>query len=767
MNGSILFLALYGILFSLPGWLVWKLLKIRVFPLLFSMAFSYCLLVVPLLIMEWVGASVYLCMAVWSGALVMLAGTVLIRHRHDARGKKVPCGRLLKTGKRSLRRLMPWVVVACVGACVTVYMLYAGPYTEMPADVWAHLGKIQDQFDRLQAGRLPDFVNSNRLFFSQGLHWYWIAAFLCWASGLTLAEAMWPLAWANTLLFALALGSFAWTVVARERISLAAKAWLAGLAVLLTLAHQGVSVFAYFRYYAYAPTMLNYVVYLAVAAVVLRYLRGGVASCRALILLPIFGLTLVTVHTQEALFAFIMCWAIALAYVIVRWSARGFKALFDPSGRRGVAVAGIFTLAYVIGFAWLHLNRPSASEFTVKLISLGALGTWAEKLLIMNPAGDCFQVITLWGCFVYVLALIFWRSLARNPYVAGGMAIPLLTWFNPLTVDMFLRQGSAISVLYRTGYIVPLAFVAAYVMVMAWNALRSSRAFWPVRIGALAALVALILLLWPVRAFGNELSVSRWCTLRRVNASNDWIIWRDLVNQIRSRCQSLIVTDPLTAYIIRPLTGLPCVDKRIWLRASGDIRNDLRQVMALADLPQDFMLIINRRDGSPSETWAKSGHWPSNVLSVSHWYSKSSVVFVETHPECFRELWRSDRIAIYAVNASVLQDLLPRDPVLDLAYPVLLEGPGIRIEWTPVTKKGFLSYHVQCSADGKNWQDLITRREYCYPWLHHQGARTDVFGKWSWCLPSGATYYYRVRAVYVSGPGPWSNVQSATVEKYR
>ena len=768
MNASIIFLALYGLVFLLPGWLAWKLMRLRAAPLLFSAAISYSLLVADLFIIAWIKASPSWVAAAWAGISAILAGAVLIRRRFGLHsGAVVPgCG-FRKSRPASRRRLMPWAVAACVGAGVMAYFLYAGPYAELPADAWTHLGKIQDQVEFIHAkAPVPDAL-AGSAFFHQGPYWYWVAAFLCAISGLPLAEAMWPLAFSNTLLFALCLASFFGIVAAQERVSATSKAWLAVLAVLFTLAHQGVSVFAYFRYYVFAPTLLNFVIFLAVAALALRFLRGAPAAARALWLLPIFGLALVKVHTQEALFAFFICWAMGLAFVLLRFSKGGIGALLDRRGLRALLVAGGCTLLFVAGFFWLHFYKAPETAYLDRLVSFKALGSRAGNLLIMNPAGDCFQVVTLWGCFVYLMFFVFWKPLVRSPYIAGGMAIPLLTWFNPFTVDMFLRHVSASSVLYRIGYIIPLGYVAAYAAVRLAGMVRHAAKRPRRAVPAALALAVLVALLFPVRSGDWENPHSRIFSLKKIPPANDHHHWADAVNAVRASGFKHVVTDPLTAFYLRPLTGVQCADRSFWLKGASIPGHDLPVVLAQVIDSTNWVLLVNLRDGASSDAWRKSGHWPENILEVSRWYTPASLDFVRDHPDAFRVCWSNDNAAIYDIDFDALHPHLPVTPVMTDARPVMLQGPGIVVSWTSVRRKDFVSYHVQCSEDGETWRDLITNREFCYPWLNHQGQPQDRVGKWTHCLPSGQTYCYRVRAVFSSGTSSWSNIKSATVSNYR
>jgi hypothetical protein len=63
-----------------------------------------------------------------------------------------------------------------------------------------------------------------------------------------------------------------------------------------------------------------------------------------------------------------------------------------------------------------------------------------------------------------------------------------------------------------------------------------------------------------------------------------------------------------------------------------------------------WLLVINRRDGNSSVVGKISGHWPEDVLRVSHYYSPGFIDFVARHKQLFKRLWGQGGIEVYEIN---------------------------------------------------------------------------------------------------------------------
>lgn len=760
--------------FFLPGLLLAYLCRPCRIPYLAAFALSYGLLLLTLLPLEYLGADTRWfsrLLGAELAALVLLAGAKAVWRCRRRRGADA-----MAMLRRPRRRLWACGAAALLAAVVAGYWMWAGPYAEIPADVWSHLGRIQDQAGILDAGRFPGCRDAGDLVSGQGRHGYFVAAWLCRQSGMPVAAALRFMMLANALTFVLGIFAFGVFLFRRVRRSRLEKAVVAAVAALFCVAQMGVNVFSYVRYYTLAPALLNYVVFLAAMAVWISFLEDGRRGARGLWLLPLFIVTMLGVHVQEAVFAGALMFAVSLASAALAWRRdRGWRA--PLADKRALS----FLLLGACGWAaWLWLRRwhPAPVERPDDFLAVAGCLPLLNHALILNPLGQFFEVITVWGLFVYLAFLLRFRAFLGLPAIVGGMLLPLLTVFNPLVVDMFLRYGpSAPSLVYRLGYAVPLAYVAGFLGVAAVRKLvrpppeKSALKQGVASAGRIALLAGLVLLLLPFP--GLLARQSRLPTLGPVPAGNSAELWADLLAYLRTLPPKRLMADPVTAYVVRGLTqhaGLTDKFSRSHRQLRAACSNDSLAAACrdiTEELGSDWLLIVNRRDGALSRVGQLSGHWPADALKVSRYYPPAATDYIRRHPEVFVKLWERDRIAVYDIDEGAVRENLSSVPELLAAEPALFEGPGIRLDWTSVAPQSFRAYHIQASTNGVDWRDLNLQREYCYSWLNHQGARSDAFGKWTYCLPSGQTYYYRVRAIYESGPGRWSNVKSAAVDIYR
>ncbi len=761
----------HALWFFLPGLLFLYLVAASRITFLTVFAVSYSLMILTLLPLiyfdmpiAWFSRLIYAEL----GLLVLASGINVIWHvrRHPDFATHFL--------QRARRKMASTSVVLLLVAIFALYWLYAGPYTEIPADFWAHLNRVQYTAWRIEEGRFSFTPSLLRLITQQDYHWYFIAAWLCRQSGTAIESAFPHVMLANSVIFLLGIYSFGLLVFRKFRCSQLIKTIMAAVSALFCVAHLGVMVFSYVRYYVLAPAILNYVLFLATMAVWLAFLDGKRRAVWRLAFLPILMLVMVVIHTQEAVFAAVMISATSLASATCIWLTR--RTWRNRAFVKSIISFCLFTACWVGTFFWLRAIKPSIilEAYRHYLVPVtGWLPFWKNGM-VLNPI-MAMEVITFWGLLVYGLFLVNIRKFIRSPLIVGGMMVPLITFFNPALVDIVLRSRPIyVSVLYRFGFIVPLAYVAGALAVQTIKNLmrpqeenHASLYFW--QLARMGVLIALVLLLFPL-----DLSIarqSRWVTIRKTPRENSRELWSDLCSFLQTIPRKHISTqNAVTGYVIGGLTHhFVDVDKFCAIQnrlCVDDLETPVNLALRNLDPQLQWLVVINRRDGGTSAVGALSLHWPTEVLKVSNDYPNILVEYIENRPELFVKIWEQDRISVYEISRTGFETALPAIPQLTSAKAVLLEGPGIRLDWTPVTPEDFVAYHIQCSEDSIAWRDINTTREYCYPWINHQGLQTDVHGKWSWCLPSGKTYYYRVRAIYHSGPGEWSNTMQATVQSY-
>ncbi len=634
---------LYPVLFlavlALPGWLLAGILRFRGPRGLMALGFSYALASLNLLLLPTLNLPPavfpHLLAAEFAALLVM----ALWRRRHVRRPS------LRRRSARAWEILGPGMVVLAAAA---VYLLWTGPYLEIPADAWEHLRRIQTQMDVL---RDNDFgpVNKWQLWAAQGQVWYLLQAILFRWSGMQILDAASYAVLLNSLAWTAGIYLFGLKLFAPLRVGRLAKGIMAALAALFYMASFGMSVFAYARYYPLAPTMMAFVVYLAAMVFLMDLIRQTKWQWRLVWPPALLLVVLNATHTQEALFVFFMSWGMSLWETIRRWRADRISVLRRPAGVLCLAASAVW-----LGLlAWSH-SRPLSPFWVYGAVPIENLLPFLRGLLVQSPTAHFYPVVAVWGLWVYFLFARHWREFVRQPFILAGMAMPLLTVFNPVTMDIMLRHLADPTALYRFNYMLPLPYVAAWCAVRhgPWAAGGGRRRR---RLAGAAVWAGLLVLLFPLRCAYFDSSYSRWPTLRKVMPANDWRNWGDLLSVLQEQPESSVITDPVTAYLLRGATRHYIRGQRFdhaefswWLRPETPELN-LDHIWHYLDRGRRWLLVVNLRDGALSAAGKLSGHWPANVLKLGRYYAPRTVKWVEARPENFRLLWERDRVKVYEV----------------------------------------------------------------------------------------------------------------------
>ncbi|MFC1453937.1 hypothetical protein ACFLQL_02020 [Verrucomicrobiota bacterium] len=686
LSSTIIYLELFIVLFFLPGFFITVILGIKKFRFLLSFALSYSLLVLTFLPFEYYAQPI----ARWETLLLWVGGGLgVLAVAKALLGQKsfFASIRAFFNSPRWLARLMVPLVLAGV---ICGYLAYAGPYLEIPADAWEHVRRFQ----WFETGATGDVVfNSDSSIMSlliQRLRWYFFHAWLGHIAGLSVMDSLYILTFVNVLVFLLAIYYFGLFLFAGLRISAFKKMMMAASASLFAGATMGNMVFAYIRYYAFAPTILNYVLFLAAMAVIIAWLRSNRWRGYALWIAPLLLVVTCAIHTQETLFIFFMTLALILAEtarllwqkIVNRtgqsgcdnhWTAKEWKPLILGAVLLFVFFAGFAAIRYVKPGAWIssamimpHVVVPTEP---VNFIFRNLIISVPENLYLRLAVYQLFvfyQVVGCWGLFVYLLFALIIRRFIKIPYLTAGMIfVPLLTAFNPLTVDMLVRLGQS-SAIYRFHYLIPLPFVGGYLFVRFWDKardwfhrmrpapLKRVSPFWP-RLawinfaGCVLVLAGLIGLVFPINAAGIYAPYSKIYTLRKIPAGNDYRLYADLEEFIAKYENKVILSDGWTAGF---LSYFAPKNTYGWLRwfSSLNPEKDHPDPYTWEDLSGRGLIVVNCRDGAPSITGRIARHWPENTLKVSRPYSLEARNYLESHPETFQKIWSQNQIAVYVVR---------------------------------------------------------------------------------------------------------------------
>ncbi len=659
------YLVLFAAFFFLPGLWLTVLLGIKQFRFLLACALSYALLVLTLLpfvcyalpVAHWA----LLIRSLWLGlAAAAIIKTFLLKSRNHAGVWR----------KISFRRV---VVPLGLIALIAGYTVYAGAYLEIPSDAWHHVQRMQDQCVRIVAkGVFPGAASLWLLFLKQGWHWYFLNAWLCSLAGLPVMQALGAITCANTVFFLLAIYYFGLFVFARLRFGVFKKTILAGLAALLTAATLGFMVFAYIRYYALAPAMFNHILVLAAVAVSICWLHSERWLDHALWIVP--GLTIVanTIHTQEALFILVMLLAVGIwksllvircltpkhGVLAQRLAAQDWKALALTGGLIIAFAAGFVAVRHRVPGAWLapdmitpHIGiPPEPVNFILRSFWIAPPKNPYWRLAV-HQLFVFYQVVGLWGIFVYALFGLTLRHYWRNTYLMAGLLIaPLLTVFNPLAMDVMVRLRQEVT-LYRFSYLLPLPFVAGLLLAHygCWPWLRGSKANWRQRLGGLLVLGGLLGLLFPLNCGIFYAPYSKFYTLRKTAPGNDYRLWDDLGQFMTTCTNKLVFTDPRTIKVLPCYSPANRYTTSNWLTAP-DPEATTPERCRWEQLRGLGIFVINGRDGAASVTGAIARHWPEDALKVSRHYSAETRAYLAAQTDRFEVIWSCAGIVVYAVK---------------------------------------------------------------------------------------------------------------------
>lgn len=575
-----------------------------------------------------------------SGASFIMALALIRIHLHKLSGN-------LNNFQQIPRRRFQASVIVILATVLFLYLTGAGPYLEIPSDALAHLKFMQiASHNWLTAADLSQVSASARYMNSHT--WYDLVAYSLLLSHSNPGEAS---AWLHLLtvpLFLFGVYSFATFLYGDKRHATGQKVAFGAISSILVAVHFGVSIFSFIRYYALAPSILNLVVYFAAMVLVLDLFRQSKLRIPSLLALVAYFLTMLILHTQEALFLAVMALLLALYY-----SFAGKTVSASPAGpwsfpvrQRHIAfVTGISLIAMVSGWYYAHHELAIKSGYLPHIRPIVSFGH--ERYFILEPSNKFYQALSHWGVAVYFLFLVYFRRFLTQPYLLMGMLSPLVTVFNPLFVDLFIRFYSD-NTLWRFAYLVPVHLSAAHIMLVAWDDMTKpgiSR-----KTSALASIGILIVLLLPLSTGDQTWTNNRYLTLQKVDNRNSPAYLSDLTGYLATLPgRESIMTDPVTAYVISAMTKHDAPSHKFFPSHGYRLNRDSYDNSVFADR-RNQLLIINERPGNTSKTGQIARHWRSDILDTRKYYSAALLDYVESNPSQFKRLWQRDRILIYRIQ---------------------------------------------------------------------------------------------------------------------
>jgi hypothetical protein len=547
----------------------------------------------------------------------------------------------------AIARDYPMVVgnVVLVILIVTSHF-YFGPYTEIPSDFWKHLARVNSVFFELsENGFAVDQTNSYFGSSQTSIVYFFhaLAAKLIGRPPLAIASSV---VLATTCLFLSTIYWFAIQLAGTYHVSNFTKAASGLAAALIMWVTFGTASFSFVRYYAYFPVILSFPLVYCSVSILSDFLERENVSGTTLYLIPIFLLAMWVIHRQEAMLTLIV-----LALVsVVRVSRVALKSSRTPPilKRRAIRLLQLFASS-LFCFAFVILLTRSSSPWgqTPHVIDAGRYFSFLDGFPIDNPSFRLWDTVGLFGLGVYFWTLFRWRIIWRSDFLVAGLLIPLATNLNPLFTILFLHFGDETTV-WRTAYLVPFGFTAAILFV---EMVRSFSVRSRLRIRWLDLCIVTLLLasVLPWQINGQSNRTSKLSSFLVSNETSGALLWQDLIVEIeRINAQQpvrQIITDSVTGFVINAavrgkITSLQ--QREYFPKYNEHFKEDF--------LGSDFsrsLLIINRRNGAVTINAQISGHWPTNILTVSELYPAGLDRFVAQYHALFEPIWEKDNIQIY------------------------------------------------------------------------------------------------------------------------
>ena len=547
---------------------------------------------------------------------------------------------LLVTRRRGLKEwkftaMIAWGYRATLIGVLTCYLLYVGPYLEVPADVWQHLRAIRDSLTALEHGQ-----------FDLSQPWYLLYSFCLLISGEDLFATVTSVSLVLSVIFGLGVFEIAREIGLSSGYNERRAANFGFVSTLLTIILLGTSVFAFFRYYVLAPVFLNFLFFLYGAYLICEsrqrvgYLERlvGIVSCLLLTWI---------IHRQETMFLICLIAVIAL-YHCIRQTLRPdyFRSILSDDLKQRIIwplVVCIWILGSVVLLVVAELFYLPESE------SAEALGNntlrfsvWTTKhWFVSDPSGRVFETI---GGIGITLA-VFYFFLSKNNHgvstITGLIIAPSLYLFNPIFLDLFLNNASH-DVVWRLAYMFPIGFVGGYVIDAIWH--RRNLGYWP-----RSLLMFQFIFLVPIPGLEKSQHL-RWLTLKEISQGNSSYLWSDLIDRLSRISPRNVLTDPVTGYVLDGATAHTFAGFKF--HGSGDFIpvNYKGYGPSSFEGYESWLFIANFRNGIWSEVGEKSGHWQSNVMTTSEQYSDKLKRFLVTPPRHFKLLWESDGIRVFEIS---------------------------------------------------------------------------------------------------------------------
>jgi len=528
-----------------------------------------------------------------------------------------------------LRSNKEWIVLLAI---TTLFHLVLGQYDEVPADLYQHLYYFQKANSTYSLVNF-ELVEIGKWIRQAGLVWYHLIAFGVDVTGVSTSQVVSITALFAKLFFLSGVYFFSKIVFSNSQ----HVNKIAFITAALVALHMGIAVFSFLRYYSFAPTMVNMVLFYSIVCLSLFYFDNNLSRGRNFLLLLLISLIMVSaaaIHTQEAIFSLIIFACLSFVY--------GVFPSFKGKPKRLVAklLAALFFTVFVLSFIYIRNTLDAAPNAQWRLWDFGSTKfAFLPKIMVLNLQNQFIQVVTLWGALVLVVSAFYGRKIIENPFLLAGLLSPLVTILNPFFIDIFLRLYNSTTV-WRITYLIPIYFLGAYILVNLFVTVYKNKSIVKTVSAACSILLLLVLLLPLGVSFGGTY-FTRYATHAAVNENNSYRHLSDVIEKLDSiKDRKIILTDPITGYVVSGMTNHYSYRRKFFRESYYDFTFETYENRPLL-VHKGKLLLVNKRSNSKSKVGKVGNHWPENILDVSNYYPENLLNNLKQNPQNFKFLWQS------------------------------------------------------------------------------------------------------------------------------
>ncbi len=514
-----------------------------------------------------------------------------------------------------------------------IYVWHQGAYIEIPSDpVGVHLFRIGEW---LREGYIPLGAHDNTFFSGTLMSGYIYSAAMIASSSLDRATSAELLFLLNTLLLT---SAFYFVSYFFSR-----KSHLALITVILAQLTLGTTVYNYFRYYAFAPGLLAMILLLDTIAIssTLKYKKSQFLK---FCFLGLFFLVSWLMHKQEAI----------LIGTIVLFTLGYFSVkITSPEcfNKFRIVFPFLTFLLFVTAFLAVITNHATQGahtipEFNEEFIEFRSIGKFTP--LLANPFGPRISAtlnLAYLVCLILSFGGIYLQLWARKKESQANAEPDHLWLFSlsllPLFILFFPPAATLFSVFfydtvfYRILYFPAVFLAAPLTFDVAQDFFVKKTVSKPPKRSTTANLVFQIVfggLLICLTFLGNN-SRTRHFFLRPVSQESylEKLPVYEWIKTLKLNRESLIYTDPITAYPMTYLTDLHTSDCKSWrCDFPGSIFWDRPQgVLGTESLAKKYhYFLVNTQTNYSDSNLA--AHWPKDIRDWRKYMDAAFPQWVET-----------------------------------------------------------------------------------------------------------------------------------------